>query len=404
MARREAVAGIVLMIRGGSGREVVGAVKEKVAQLNAGGILPKGVTLKAFYDRTGLVRDCINTVSRSIAEGVLLVILVVYLFLRSFRGALVIALTLPLVALATFIAMRQVGLSANLMSLGGLAISIGMIVDSAIIQVENVMHHLGEMQPGQNFGRTVLNAVLEVRKPSLFGELIIALTFVPIMTLQGMEGKMFAPLAFTVVIALLASLVLSIVAIPSLCSYVLKAGSAERPSFLVQAAQRVYRPILALALKNRKTVLWGAGGLLALSLAAVPFLGTEFIPRLDEGYITNITIRLPSVSLSQSVEMERQMQQALLKFPEVESVVSKIGAAEIATESHGVESSEPIVVLKPRSQWRTARTMEELIAKMRVELEKIPGVAYQFFPAHRPSGGPPGFRGQVPGGGEDLRR
>ncbi len=257
--KREAVAGIVLMIRGGSGREVVGAVKEKVAQLNAGGILPKGVRLKAFYDRTGLVQDCINTVSRSIAEGVLLVILVVYLFLRSFRGALVIALTLPLVALATFIAMRQVGLSANLMSLGGLAISIGMIVDSAIIQVENVMHRLGEMQSGQNFGRTVLNAVLEVRKPSLFGELIIALTFLPIMTLQGMEGKMFAPLALTVVIALLASLVLSIVAIPSLCSYMLK-PAPERLSFLVQAAQKVYRPILNWALNSRKTVSLGRRG------------------------------------------------------------------------------------------------------------------------------------------------
>ena len=335
------------------------------------------MTLKAFYDRTGLVRDCITTVSRAIAEGVLLVILIVYLFLRSFRGALVIALTLPLVALATFIAMRQVGLSANLMSLGGLAISIGMIVDSAIIQVENVMHRLGEMEPGGNFGRTVLKAVLEVRKPSLFGELIIALTFVPIMTLQGMEGKMFAPLALTVVMALLASLVLSIVAIPSLCSYMLK-PAPERPSFLVQAALKAYRPVLDWALKNRIAVLLGAGGLLAASLAAAPFLGTEFIPRLDEGYITNITIRLPSVSLSQSVAMERQMQQALLKFPEVESVVSKIGAAEIATESHGVESSEPIVVLKPRSQWRTARTMEELIAKMRLELGKIPGVTFNF--------------------------
>jgi heavy metal efflux system protein len=375
--KREAVAGIVLMIRGGSGREVVSAVKEKVAMLNAGGILPKGITLKAFYDRTGLVRDCINTVGWAIAEGVLLVILVVYLFLRSFRGSLVIALTLPLVALATFIAMRQVGLSANLMSLGGLAISIGMIVDSTIIQVENVMHRLGEMPPGGSFGLTVLNAVLEVRKPSLFGELIIALTFLPIMTLQGMEGKMFAPLAFTVVIALLASLVLSIVAIPSLCSYVLKAAP-ERVSVLVLTAQRIYRPVLALSLENRKTVLLGAGGLLALSLAAVPFLGTEFIPRLDEGYLTNITIRLPSVSLAQSVKMERQMQQALLKFPEVESVVSKIGAAEIATEAHGVESSEPIVTLRPRSEWRTARTMEELITKMRGELEKIPGVAYNF--------------------------
>jgi cobalt-zinc-cadmium resistance protein CzcA len=375
--KREEVAGVVLMIRGGSGREVVGAVKEKVAQLNAGGILPKGVTLKAFYDRTGLVKDCINTVSRAIAEGVLLVILVVYLFLRSFRGALVIAFTLPLVALATFIAMRQVGLSANLMSLGGLAISIGMIVDSAVIQVENVMHHLGEMEPGQNFGLTVVNAVLEVRKPSLFGELIIALTFLPIMTLQGMEGKMFAPLAFTVVIALLASLLLSIVAIPSLCSYLLK-PAPERRSYLVQAAQRVYRPVLDWALNKPKLVLLGAGGLLAVSLAAFPFLGTEFVPRLDEGTITNIMIRLPSVSLSQSIDMERQMHQVLLKFPEVESVVSKIGAAEIATEAHGVESSEPLVTLKPKKEWRSARTTEELIAKMRQELEKIPGVAFNF--------------------------
>ena len=375
--KREEVAGVVLMIRGGSGREVVGAVKEKVAQLNAGGILPKGVTLKAFYDRTNLVKDCINTVSRAIAEGVLLVILVVYLFLRSFRGALVIAFTLPLVALATFIAMRQVGLTANLMSLGGLAISIGMIVDSAVIQVENVMHRLGETKAGQNFGLTVLNAILEVRKPSLFGELIIALTFLPIMTLQGMEGKMFAPLAFTVVIALLASLLLSIVAIPSLCSYLLK-PAPERLSYLVQAAQRAYRPVLDWALNHGKVVLLGAGGLLAVSLTTLPFLGTEFIPRLDEGTITNIMIRMPSVSLSQSIDMERQMHRVLLKFPEVESVVSKIGAAEVATEAHGVESSEPLVALKPRKEWRSARTTEELIAKMRQELEKIPGVAFNF--------------------------
>lgn len=375
--KREEVAGIVLMIRGGSGREVVGAVKEKVAQLNAGGILPKGVTLKAFYDRTDLVKDCINTVSRAIAEGVLLVILVVYLFLRSFRGALVIAFTLPLVALATFIAMRQVGLTANLMSLGGLAISIGMIVDSAVIQVENVMHRLGETKAGQNFGLTVLNAILEVRKPSLFGELIIALTFLPIMTLQGMEGKMFAPLAFTVVIALLASLLLSIVAIPSLCSYLLK-PAPERLSYLVQAAQRAYRPVLDWALNHGKVVLLGAGGLLAVSLTTLPFLGTEFIPRLDEGTITNIMIRMPSVSLSQSIDMERQMHRVMLKFPEVESVVSKIGAAEVATEAHGVESSEPLVALKPRKEWRSARTTEELIAKMRQELEKIPGVAFNF--------------------------
>ncbi|HEX9883489.1 MAG: cytochrome-c peroxidase [Deltaproteobacteria bacterium RBG_13_58_19] len=375
--KAEAVAGIVLMIRGGSGREVVAAVKEKVKQINQGSILPKGVKLEAFYDRAGLVRDCINTVSKAITEGVILVIFIVYLFLRSFRGALVIALTLPLVALVTFIAMRQVGLSANLMSLGGLAISIGMIVDGAVIQVENVMHRLGEANGARGFQRTVLEAVLEVVKPSLFGVLIIAITFLPLMTLQGMEGKMFAPLAFTVAIALLASLLLSISAIPALCSFIFKPGP-ERPSPLMRAGLWLYRPALAWALQNRKMVVLAAGGLLVFSLAMTPFLGTEFIPRMDEGYLTPQVIRLPSVSMAQSLAMERQMQQVLLKFPEVVSVVSKVGTPEIGTDPMGPELSDPIVILKPRREWRTARTSEELMDKMRTELAKIPGVKINF--------------------------
>jgi cobalt-zinc-cadmium resistance protein CzcA len=373
----EGVAGIVLMIRGGSGREVVAGVKRKVAEINRGGLLPGGIKLKPFYDRSGLVNDCIKTVSKAITEGIILVILIIYLFLRSLRGATVIALTLPLAALATFIVMRQVGLSANLMSLGGLAISIGMIVDSAVIQVENVMHRLSEKDSGQGFLRTVLAAVLEVRKPSLFGELIIAITFLPIMTLQGMEGKMFAPLAFTVAIALLASLLLSIFVIPVLCSFLLKAGP-ERESPLLRLALRAYRPSLAWALNHRKAVAIAVGGLLMLSLAALPFLGTEFIPRMDEGYLTPQVIRLPSVSVNQSVEMERQVQQVLMRFPEVAAVVSKIGAAEIATDPMGPELSDPIVVLKPRAEWTSARTTEELVEKMRAALSNIPGVAYNF--------------------------
>ena len=369
----EAVAGIVLMIRGGSGREVVAAVKEKVKEINQGSILPHGIKIEPFYDRTGLVRDCIKTVTTAIAEGIVLVILVVYLFLRSLRGALVIALSLPLAALATFIAMRQVGLSANLMSLGGLAISIGMIVDSTLIQVENVMHRLGEPNSDKGFMRTVLEAVLEVRKPSLFGELIIAITFLPIMTLQGMEGKMFAPLAFTVAIALLASLLLSIVGVPALCSFILKPGP-ERPSPLLRAGLWLYRPSLAWALGNRWTVIIAAAGLLVFSLSMTPFLGTEFIPRLDEGYLTPQVIRLPSVSVPQSIEIERQMQQALMKFPEVVSVVSKMGAAEIAVDPMGPNLSDPIVVLKPRREWQTAGTTEELVEKIRAELVKIPGI------------------------------
>jgi cobalt-zinc-cadmium resistance protein CzcA len=371
--KREAVVGIVMMIRGGSGREVVAAVKEKVKEINKGGILPGGIKLEAFYDRTGLVRDCLTTVSKALAEGVVLVILVVYLFLRSLQGAAVIALTLPLAALMTFIVMRLTGLTANLMTFGGLAISIGMIVDAAVIQVENVMHHLGETDTGRGFMRTVLEAVLEVRKPSLFGELIIAITFLPIMTLQGMEGKMFAPLAFTVAIALLASLVLSIVAVPALCSYLLKRGP-ERESLLLKWARRLYRPSLAWAMGHRRLVVLGAAGLLVFSLAMVPFLGTEFIPRMDEGYLTPQIIRLPSVSVGQSVEIERQAQQVMMQFPEVAAVVSKIGAAEIATDPMGPNISDPVVVLKPRSEWKTVRTTEELVDKMRTELAKIPGI------------------------------
>jgi cobalt-zinc-cadmium resistance protein CzcA len=252
-----------------------------------------------------------------------------------------------------------------------------MIVDSAVIQVENVMHRLAQKNGSQGFLRTVLEAVLEVRKPSLFGELIIAITFLPIMALQGMEGKMFAPLAFTVAIALLASLLLSIFVIPVLCSFLLKAGP-ERESPLLRAALRAYRPSLAWALGHRKAVAVAAGGLLVLSLAALPFLGTEFIPRMDEGYLTPQVIRLPSVSVNQSVEMERQVQQVLMKFPEVDAVVSKIGAAEIATDPMGPELSDPIVVLKPRGEWTSARTTEELVEKMRAALGGIPGVAYNF--------------------------
>lgn len=375
--KAEAVAGIVLMIRGGSGREVVAAVKDKVKEINKGGILPAGIRLEAFYDRAGLVRDCINTVGKAIGEGVILVLLIVYLFLRNFQGALVISLTMPLVALATFIVMRQVGMSANLMSLGGLAISIGMIVDGAVIQVENVIHRLGDTNARLGFMRIVLEAVTEVLKPSLFGILIIAITFLPIMTLKGMEGKMFAPLAFTVAIALLASLVFSISVTPVLCSYLLKPG-AERESPLLRWARRLYQPSLNWALGNRKLVVIGAAGLLAFSLLTVPFLGSEFIPRMDEGYLTPQVIRLPSVSIAQSLAMERQMQQVLLKFPEVASVVSKVGAPEIGTDPMGPELSDPIVILKPRREWRTARTSEELTDKMRAELAKIPGIGLNF--------------------------
>lgn len=371
--KSEAVAGIVLMVKGGSGREVVAGVKEKVKEINRSNVLPGGLKIKPFYDRTELVDKSISTVTRALAEGAILVVVVLYLFLRNIRGAVVVAITLPLAVLATFIIMWKVGLSANLMSLGGLAISLGMIVDAAIIQVENVQRHLSEKTIAKKRIYTVFEAVLEVRKPSLFGELIIALTFVPIMTLQGMEGKMFSPLAFTVVIAILSSLLLSIFVIPVLCSFLLKA-SEEKESVIVREAKGFYLPALRWAMQHRKKALYAAAGFFVLSLAVFPFLGSEFIPSMDEGSLTTQVIRLPSVSLTESVEIEKKIQQALLKFPEVLTVVSKIGSAEIATDPMGPNISDPIVVLKPKNQWKSVRTKEELVEKIREELEKIPGI------------------------------
>ena len=371
--KSESVAGIVLMIRGGSGKEVVAGVKKRVEEINKSKVLPKGLQIKPFYDRTDLVEKCIQTVTRALGEGAILVIIILYLFLRNVRGALVVTMTLPLAVLSTFIVMREVGLSANLMSLGGLAISLGMIVDAAIIQVENVQRHLSEKLATKHKMQAVFDAVLEVRKPSLFGELIIAFTFIPIMTLQGMEGKMFSPLAFTVVIALLSSLILSILVVPVFCYFFLKPGE-EKESLIVRGVKRIYLPVLRWAVVRSKTIVLLAVLLLGIAAALFPFLGTEFIPTMDEGILTPQVIRLPSVSLSESIEIEKKAQQTLLKFPEVKAVVSKIGAAELATDPMGVNLSDPFVILKPKSEWKTARTREELVEKIREELQKIPGI------------------------------
>lgn len=370
---REGVAGIVMMLKGQSGKDVAARVKQKVDEINKSNVLPFGIKMKPFYDRTELVEKCLATVEKALAEGAIFVAIILYLFLRNFRGAFVVTLTLPLAVLATFIVMEKIGLSANLMTLGGLAISMGMIIDAAIIQVENVQRHLSESDPSKHKVATVLEAVIEVRKPSIFGELIIAITFIPIMTLQGMEGKMFSPLAFTVAIALLSSLLLSIFVIPVLCSFFLKPGK-EKESFLIRWAKRGYLPLLKKALEQKRAVITLALVAFGLSLLLIPFLGTEFIPILDEGALTPQVIRLPSISITKSIEIEKIVQKILMQFHEVERVVSKIGTAEIATDPMGPNLSDPIVVLKPQKFWKTAKTKEGLVEKMREALEEIPGI------------------------------
>ena len=372
----EAVAGIVMMIRGGSGKEVVAGVKRKVEEINRNKVLPGGVTIQPFYDRTELVEASIHTVTKALEEGGVLVVAILFFFLGNIRSALIVAAVLPLSILATFIAMRWIGLSANLMSLGGLAIAIGMIVDGSVVLVENIYRHLSEKAASnKNRLHIVLEASREVARPVVFGIVIIITVFLPLFTLQGMEGKMFAPMAYTISIAMGASLLFSLTLSPVLSSLFLKGGS-EEDVFILRWAKRIYLPGLLWALRHKMMVVAVSVGLLLASLALFPFLGTEFIPSLDEGSLTPQVIRLPSISLPESVEMEKKVQQALLKFPEVETVVSKIGSAEIATDPMGPNVSDPIVILKPKSEWKSAKTKEELIEKMRVELEKIPGVAY----------------------------
>jgi len=374
----EVLEGIAVMLRGGNSREVVSAVKDKVELINR--ILPSGVSVVPFYDRIELVARALETVEKALLEGVAVVIIVLYLFLRNLRGAFVVALTLPLAILATFLIMQQVGLSANLMSLGGLAISLGMIVDAAIVQVENVERHLSE----QTQGRTlliaerlpiVLRAVLEVRKPSLFGELIIALTFVPLLTLQGMEGKMFIPLAMTVVIAILSSLVLSMTVVPVLAAVFMKPRVSKAGGRLLERGRRLYRQMLEGAIRRTRLVVLAAVGLLVGGAALVPFIGREFVPIMDEGSIVVNLVRLPSISLSESLKIAGEVERLLLQIPDVHSVISRTGANELGTDPMGMELSDMYVLLKPESEWQ-AQSKADIEQPVRRRLEQVPGIAF----------------------------
>ena len=373
---REVVSGIVLMLRGGNARDVVEGIKARIADIHARHLLPEGLSIVPFYDRIELIASALNTVYKSLAEGVVLVVVVLVLFLGNLRSALIVVATLMLAPLATFIVMDQVGLTANLMSLGGLAIAIGMIVDGSVVVVENVYRHISE-HPSTAVPRLELitRSVKEVGQPVVFGILIIILVFLPLLSLHGMEGKMFKPLAYTIMIALLTSLVLSLTLSPVLCSLMLTSGSETDP-WIVRLAKRLYAPSLRWALTHRALVLGIAIGSLLGSLALFPFLGSEFIPILNEGSVAPQTIRLPSVSLPASIEIEKRMQQAMMEFPEVEMVVSKIGRTELGNDPQEPNESDPVVRLRPLEQWTTARTMPELMQKFRERLTRIPGATF----------------------------
>jgi cobalt-zinc-cadmium resistance protein CzcA len=377
----EVVAGIVLMLKGASGRDVVNAVKEKLPAIQKA--LPHGVELVPFYDRTDLVKKCIATVTKALEEGAIFVLVVLVVLLGNVRSALIVTLVLPLAALAAFIMMNWVGLSANLMSLGGLAIGIGMMVDGAVVMVENIYRHLTEKQdPGKQHHADKTHAVLfaakEVGRPIVFGIAIIIIVFLPLFTLEGFEGKMFAPLAFTISFALIGSLVLSLTLVPTLCAWFLPQRAMEHDPTILRVLKRLYLPPLRWSVRHPTMVVGTALILLTGSLALVPLIGTEFLPALDEGSVAVQTFRLPSISLTQSLELQQQAEKLLKQFPEAIDVVSKTGRADIASDPMGVEVSDVIVALRPRAEWTTAHSKEELVEAMRRALEKLPAVAASF--------------------------
>ena len=374
--QHEVVGGIVMMLRGENSREVVKNVEAKVREINANHMLPDGVRMVPYYRRSEIVGKSISTVLKALAEGSVLALVILFLLLRSVRGALAVIVALPLSALLTFIVMRFTGLNANLMSLGGLAISIGMILDAAIIQVENVQRHLAMDPETDRRLTTVLRAAVEVQKPSIFGQLIIAVTFIPIATMQGMEGKMFSPLAYTVALALLSSLLLSVFVIPSLCLVTLRPVHKESP--LLALAKRRYLPLLAIALRHRWVVVSVAGVSLVAAIAVVPRLGTEFVPVMDEGAFDMDVQLIPGVSLEHAMKTAGEVEQRLKRFPELETVVSRTGQTGVAIEARGIDKTGFVGVLKPREQWTSAHTREELTEKMRDSLADIPGMVFSF--------------------------
>jgi cobalt-zinc-cadmium resistance protein CzcA len=374
---REVVGGIVMMLRGENSRVVVERVKEKVKEINDNNILPPGIRIIPYYDRSDIVRSSVGTMTRALIEGSVLVVIILYLMLRSLRGALVVIIALPLSLLITFIVMKITGLNANLMSLGGLAISIGMIIDATIIQVENVQRHLNESAGSEHKLSTVLKAVLEVRKPSIFGEIIIGTAFIPILSLEGLEGKMFAPLALTVATALLSSLLLSIFVIPVFCALVLNPG-VEKESVVMRWARRLYSPLLDWAMRKKRLVVSLAVVLLIAALVLFPYLGTEFMPVMDEGAFDMDVQLLPGISLAKSLEITNLVEKKLKKFPELVTVVSRTGQTGVALEARGVDKTGFTGILQPRSDWKTTQDRDDMIDMMRSEISGIPGLAFSF--------------------------
>ena len=373
----EAVNGLVLSLRGANARQTIAGIEKKLAEISPG--FPKGVVAKVFYNRGNLVDKALETVLHALLEAIALVVLLLILFLGNFRAALVVALALPLAALFTFILMNHMGLSANLMSLGGLAIAIGMLVDGAVVVVENMITHLAHVDKAKRLPRLhiIYRATSEVAESVVSGILIIIIVFLPLLTLQGLEGKLFTPVALTIVFALSGSLVLSLTVIPVIASFLLKEVSHEEP-WLPRQLQKLYQPALLWCLANSQKIFIAAGLLLAVTGLVFTLIGSTFMPSMDEGDMIIQLEKLPSITLDQSVSLDIQVQKNLLKnFPEITDIVARVGSDELGLDPMSLNDTDMFLILKPKKQWRMD-SKEQLQAEIRKVMAQTPGIAFQF--------------------------
>jgi len=371
-AQGEVVLGLAFMLMGENSHAVTRRLEERMEEIR--GALPPGVEVRTLYERTELVDQVIGTVQENLLEGALLVVAVLFAFLGNLRAGLIVASAIPLSMLFAFNGMLRFGIAGSLLSLG--AIDFGLIVDSSVIMVENSVRRLAQEQGRRSPLEVVRDASIEVREPTMFGELIIMIVYLPILTLEGVEGKLFRPMAWTVIFALAGSLVLSLTLMPVLASLFLPRRISERENVLVRLARRCYGPIVAMAIRAWGLFIAAAALLLAGGVWLATQLGSEFIPRLSEMGLVINTVRLSGVSLEESVRYGTRIEKLLLeRFPdEVRDVWVRTGTAEVATDPMGIELSDVFITLRPRDEWSRARNQEELVARMREELSGMPGM------------------------------
>src|SRR5678815_83577 len=372
----EVVTGIVLKRINENTKQVIERIKDKVAEINKA--LPQGVSIVDYYDQAELVDNSVHTVVESLIEGEVLVLIILVLLLGNFRSSFITAAAIPFCMLVAFILMWYEGLSANLMSLGGLAISIGMMVDATVVMVENIYRHLEEHRE-HSTREAILVAAQEIGRPMFFAILIIIAVFLPVFTLQGIEGKLFKPLAYAVTFSMMGSMLMALCIAPMLCALWLRLKKGEvRANPIIRFFKGIYVPVLNWAIRHRYLTLTIAGLLLVSSVADVFILGSEFLPTIDEGNMLVRATMPASISLPRAIEVSTQIEKTLKEFPEVETVVAKIGRAELGGDQESVSNDEIYVRLKPKSQWTTAKTKDALVDAMRRRVEGFPGVEFNF--------------------------